>query len=105
MGVAPRDRLTNRFSDDSLFVCLQDIVAGNFELYFRYGNRTELRSKQGLTFIPTYRVNGTVNKGTLFNVSDYNAYQSTLIMHGFLEIDQMGPDDILLLINPTKLFN
>lgn len=95
------------FSNDSLFT--MEPGPGYPDFYWPYfggiGSEMEIRTRQGLSYVRTYRENGSVKEGNGFNVSEYNTAESMIGNNGFQGIDQMGENDTLLLYNQTKLFN
>lgn len=105
IGTPPYDRLGYFFRNDTLFTYRYSLW---FETptpgYEATGNETELNQKHCLTYTRMYRPDGTVQKGSSFNVSAYETLESLIGMYGYSGIDNMGPNDTLLLINQTKVY-
>lgn len=84
----------------------EGIYPGNVAEHFAaIGNKSELHRRHGLSYVRTYRDDGTVNTGSGLNVSDYNTPGSMVGQSEFQGIDQMGENDTLLLYNQQLLFN
>lgn len=79
----------------------EDLRAWNFQ---GIGSNTQIRNKQGLSYVRTYRENGSVKDGGGFEPSEYNTAESMIGRSGFQGIEQMGENDTLLLYNQTKLY-
>ena len=93
------------FSNDSLFTMEPGYADTYWPYYGGIGSENEIRTRQGLSYVRTYRDDGTVKTGAGFNVSEYNTPESMIGINEFQGIDQMGENDTLLLYNQTKLFN
>ncbi|MCZ4410566.1 hypothetical protein O3Q51_17250 [Cryomorphaceae bacterium 1068] len=103
----PFNRYGYYFSNDSLFGLINDSFIGGdpFPRYLASGSKNELKTKHCLTYIRTYRDDGTSRKGSSFNVTDHETVESVIGNSEFMGINQMGPNDTLLLINQTKIYN
>lgn len=94
------------FSNDSLFVMRDDSPwTDPFSWFMAFGSKTQLTTKQCLTYTKRYYDDGSVRSGSSFNVSEHETLESAANFSHFDGVDQMGPNDTLLLINQTKFYN
>ena len=94
-----------RFSNDSLFIYYKDPWV-SFDYSWRFiamGNESELRTKQGMYYIKTYR-DGSVNSGNGFLPSQNLSIDDAIGLSDFQGIAAMEKNDTLILYNQTKLF-
>ncbi len=105
VGTLPPARYGYEISNDSIFYKYPGMFGGSSLVFMGTGNTEEVRTQHGLTFLRTFRENGTPQLGGGFEVSNYN-YPEMMIGHtNFNGIDQMAENDSLVIINQTKLFN
>jgi hypothetical protein len=100
------DRYGYFFSNDSLFLVRNDPWLGvSITTFTGIGDQSTLRKKHCLVYARRHLENGTVDGGTSFNVSDYFTIEDLpQNFTEFTDIDQMGPNDTLILYNQTMLY-
>ena len=103
----PYNRYGYFFRNDSLFALIPPVFSQDdyTPMYFATGSKAELTTKHCLTYIRTQRQDGTWRSGSSFNVSGHETPESVIGHADYQGIDQMGPNDTLLLINQVKVYN
>jgi hypothetical protein len=108
VGSYPNDRYAYLFENDTLYTFHPSYLnfpnPGYWKNYTASGDYTSLYNRQCLTYTKTYTANGTVRRSSTFNVSAHETHESMIGYAGYYGLDQMGPNDTLLLINQTRWY-